>query len=136
MNSQPINLEEVEKDPLLHKVVRQSFRIPITDSENFWVRIGETQYPIQDVCMDGIGITLEDPSNFTISQVFMDCEIGIKNEIISGLNGRVIHFSLNAGKDWQCGIQWINISKEAEQKLADVVSNLKKEFLTEDDQTD
>ncbi len=136
MNSQPIAFDKTSKDSLLYKIVRKSFRIPLKDPDIVWVNIEGSKYPIRDICLDGIGITLENPSAFTISQIIKDCELHIGDKTITGLNGRVVHFSLNSGKDWQCGIQWISIADESEKKMTDIVSQLKKEFLNDDHQTD
>lgn len=133
MDSQPNAVDEITKDPFLHKIVRKSFRIPLENNEVNWVQIGEKKYPIRDICLDGIGITLEEAADLSISDTLMDCELHVDGFIIKGLNGRVIHFSLNSGQDWQCGIQWIAIDKESAQKISNKVSDLKDELLKRED---
>ncbi|MFH2093891.1 MAG: hypothetical protein ABIJ31_16145 [Pseudomonadota bacterium] len=135
MNSQPNMFDKVSKDPLLYKIVRQSFRVPVDDPGIAWVKIENIQYPVCDICLDGIGITLEPPSIFSVSQMIMDCELKIADQHITGLNGRVVHFSLNSGRDWQCGIQWIALRKEVARQMADIVSMLKDDLFKNDYQT-
>jgi len=136
MNSQPDSQDKTHNDPLLNKIVRNSFRVPVDDADDMWVLIDGTRYPIRDICLDGIGIITEDPSAFTVAQIFMDCELNLAGELITGLNGRVIHFSLNSGKDWQSGIQWIAMTDDARKKITDIVTELKQEFLIDDHSTD
>ena len=132
MNNQPIALDPVVKDSFLHEIVRKSFRVPVNHPGKFWVGVNTNRYPIRDICLDGVGITLEDPTGFAISQTVMNCELNIAQERIKGLNGRVIHFSLNSGKDWQLGVQWIAISKQAAGQIYEVVTTLKKELFSGD----
>jgi c-di-GMP-binding flagellar brake protein YcgR len=135
MNSQPTAFDTVNKNSQLYKIVRKSFRVPVDDSDKVWVKIDNIQYPVQDICLGGVGITLENPTEFSIAQTIMNCELNIAGMSISGLKGRVIHFSLNSGKDWQCGIQWIDMDKESAKKLSDIVSELKNNLLNDDHQT-
>ncbi|MFH2058366.1 MAG: hypothetical protein ABIJ59_05655 [Pseudomonadota bacterium] len=134
MDSQPIVFDEDNKDPF-EKIIRKSFRVPAGDSDNIWVKIGDIRYPLCDICNGGIGIALENPLTFTISQTIQDCELQIKDLNIKNLNGRVVHLSLNSDKDWQCGIQWIDMDKNLARQMAETISELKDELLKDDHST-
>ncbi len=97
-----------------------------------WVKINNIKYPVRDICLDGVGITLEDPGAFVISQTVTDCELKISDLVLKGLDGRVVHFSLNSGKDWQCGIHWTALEEKTARRILDKVSVLKNELLSND----
>lgn len=129
MSNQPNEVDKAKQDPFLHKIVRSSFRIPIEDSQDIWVKIDNKKYPVKDICLEGIGIVFEDPKDFQVSATKMDCELQLYDTHVTGLHGRIIHFSLNSGQDWQCGIQWIKLEKESAKQIFDAVRKLKIELL-------
>ena len=135
MNSQPIAFDENGADSF-EKIIRKSFRVPAGGSDNVWVKIRNTRYPVCDICNGGIGIALENPSTFAISQTILDCELQIVDLNVKKLNGRVVHLSLNSGKEWQCGIQWIDMDKNSARQMAETISELKDELLKDDHSTD
>jgi hypothetical protein len=122
----------LKQDSSLNKIVRKYFRVPVDRPDQIWVKINNTKYPVRDICLDGVGITLEDPGTFVISQTVTDCELQISDVVLKGLNGRVVHFSLNSGKDWQCGIHWTSLDENAARRIADKLSVLKNELLSND----
>lgn len=131
MSNQPNEVDKVKEDPSLHRIVRSSFRIPIEDSQNAWVKIDNKEFPIRDICLEGIGIILDKPDGFNVADVKKDCELKLYDTHIKDLNGRIVHFSLNSGKDWQCGIQWLSVNEESAQKIFNAVLKLKVELLKE-----
>jgi hypothetical protein len=133
VNSQPIKPNTVSQDPTVNKIVRKYFRVPVDAPDQVWVKINNTKYSVCDICLDGVGVTLEDPGAFQISQTVADCELKISDLVLKGLNGQVVHFSLNAGKDWQLGIHWTALEEEEARRILDKVSVLKKELLSNDD---
>ena len=132
MNSQSGEIDSAPEDPQLYTIVRQSFRVPVDDPSRFWVRIDDKQYPLRDICLEGIGITLENPAGFVIAQTVMDCELCVDEHRFHHLNGRVVHFSLNSGRQWQCGIQWIAIDKKTAAGIGSIVETLKAALLQDD----
>ncbi len=132
MNSRPKTSNTINQDSSLKKIVRKYFRVPVNIPDQIWVRINNIKYPVRDICLDGVGITLEDPGAFVISQTVAGCELKISDLVVKGLDGRVVHFSLNSGKDWQCGIHWTPLENNVARRISDKVSVLKNELLSDD----
>lgn len=129
MNSQSIEFNEISQDPATQKIVRKSFRIPVEDNKNIWVVINDEHYTVLDICFGGIGIVLKNNSVFCVDQVLKNCELNIFDTAIKDLNGRVIHFTSQAGKDWQCGIQWINTNRDIADQMSKIVLKMKEQLL-------
>lgn len=132
MNSQSIEFDKINQESAIPKIIRKSFRVPIEDSKNVWVVIQGRQYPVKDICLDGIGIVLEEYSLFSIDQTIKNCELTIFNVSIKNLNGRVVHLSLNLGKELQCGIQWVDMEEKAADQISKIVLKMKEQLLKDD----
>ena len=131
MNDQSIEFQKIMGDKTLPEIVRKSFRIPVEDTEDVWVVIDKSRYPVLDICLDGIGIVLENNSVFTIEQALLNCELNIYGESIKDLNGKVVHFFSRRKKDWQCGIQWIDMEKRTADQISKIFFKMKEQLLKE-----
>ena len=132
MSDQTIEFQKTKENIPLPEIVRKSFRIPIEDKENGWVVINGNRYPVLDICLDGIGIALENDSVFTIEQKLLNCELTIFNELIKNLNGQIVHLTSDQDKNLQCGIQWVDMDETAIDQISQIVSNMKQQLLKED----
>ena len=135
MNDQSIEFLDIKEDSTLPEIVRKSFRVPVKDSWNGRVVINNKQYPVLDICLDGISIALEDNSAFAIDQILKNCELNISDVTIKDLNGRIIHFLLNPAKnckDCHCGIQWMDMKEKTANQILKIVSKMKKQLLKDD----
>ena len=133
MNSQSIEFDRIKEDSPLPKIVRKSFRVPVEDQKNIWIRINDVQYPIQDIGLEGIGITAGDSQTFLVDQAFSNCELHYFDRVIKNLNGRIVHVSTALGQDWwKYGIQWEDIEKEASDRISALVCKLKEQLLGKD----
>ena len=131
MNDESIDFQKIMENTTLPEIVRKSFRVPVEDTENAWVVINEIRYPVLDICLDGIGIVLEDNSVFTIEQTLINCELNIDGESIKDLNGKVVHFFSRRKNEWQCGIQWIAMEKRTADQISEIVSKKKEQLLND-----
>ncbi len=132
MNDQSIEFRKIKEDLTLPEIVRKSFRVPVKDSQNVRVTISNTQYPVLDICLDGIGIALEDSSAFAIDKILKNCELNIFDVTIKDLNGRIVHFSLTPAKDCHCGIQWVDMKQKTADKISKIVAKMKEQLLKDD----
>ncbi len=132
MSNQSIEFQKTKENIPLPEIVRKSFRIPIDDKENGWVVINKNRYQVLDICLDGIGISLEKDSEFATEQALLNCELTLFNVLIKNLNGKIIHLTSDKDKNLQCGIQWIDMEKGAIDQILEIVSNMKKQLLKED----
>lgn len=129
MNDRSIESQAIKEDNSLPEIVRKSFRVPIEDKDKVWVIMNENRYRVLDICLNGIGIALDKREPFTIEQVFLNCELNIFNVSINKLSGQIVHLTSTKGKNWQCGIQWIDIKKDTADKLFSIVSKMKEQLL-------
>ncbi len=134
MNDQSIDFQKIIEDVTSPEIVRKSFRVPINDAdrENVWVVIDEKRYTVCNVSPGGISISLKDNSIFTIDQALLNCELNIFNQSVKDLNGKIIQFSSTRKKDWQCGIQWIDLKKETADQILKIVIKMKEQLLKDD----
>jgi hypothetical protein len=129
MNTESFEFEILKDGSTLPEIVRKSFRIPLEDGRSAWVIINNRQYVVQDICIGGIGIVLKNDSVFCVDQVLNDCELNIFNISIKALSGRVIHFSSDNDKVWQCGIQWVDMPADDVDRISKILSTMKAQLL-------
>jgi hypothetical protein len=132
MNYPSIEFDRIKEDSPLPKIVRKSFRVPVEDRHNIWVLINDTRYPLQDICLDGIGIMVKDSLAFFVEQPLLSCELNCFDISIKNLNGRIVHVSAALGQDWIYGIQWTGLEKEASDRISTIVCKLKEQLLEND----
>jgi c-di-GMP-binding flagellar brake protein YcgR len=129
MDDQSLEFNKIKDIPGLPEIVRKSFRIPFEENQKVWVLINNKRYPVLDICLDGIGIALDDNQTFTIDQTVNNCELNVLDESIKNLNGRIIHSSLCIGEDWQCGIQWKDMDEVTARQISMIVLKMKEQLL-------
>lgn len=132
MKDQSSKLKKTEKGSTLPEAARKSFRVPVEDGREAMVIIDTEQYPVLDICIDGVGITIGGSSVFTIGQTIENCGLDVLDVSIKGLTGQVIHISLNLGRDWRCGIHWVNINEGTADQMSTVFSKMKEKLLKDD----
>ena len=129
MNSQSIEFNRIKEDSPLPGIVRKSFRIPVEDQNNIRLMINDIPYPVQDIGLEGIGITAGDSLTFVVDQALSNCEFHYFDRSIKSLNGRIVHLSAALGRDWKYGIQWESLGKEASEGIFSIVRELKEQLL-------
>jgi len=132
MSERSIEFQEIKEDTSIPKIVRKTFRIPIEDKEDIWVVINKKRYAVLDISLYGIGITLEKDSTFTIEQALLNCELNVFDVSIKKLKGQIVHLTSSKGGKWQCGVRWIDMEKETEDKILKIVSKMKNQLLNDE----
>ncbi|OGR11897.1 MAG: hypothetical protein A2277_07295 [Desulfobacterales bacterium RIFOXYA12_FULL_46_15] len=129
MNSQSIELDRIKEDLPLPKIVRKSFRVPVEDEKNIWVRINDTRYSLYDICLMGMGITVKDSLPFFMDQDLLNCEFHYFDITVKDLHGRIIHVSVTLDQGWKYGIQWTGLDKDSSDQLSAIVNKLKTQLM-------
>lgn len=129
MNSQSIEFDRVKADSPLPKIVRKSFRIPVEDQKSIWIMINHTPYPVQDIGMDGLSITVKDNQTFFVDQNVSNCELHYLGTTLQNLNGRIVHISAAQGQDWKYGLQWEGLEKSVSDRISTIVCEMKAQLL-------
>ncbi|MFA5902778.1 MAG: hypothetical protein WC836_02500 [Desulfobacula sp.] len=132
MNSPSIEFDRIKEDSPLPKIVRKSFRVPVDDKQNIRVLINDKPYPLQDIGLDGIGITAKDNLAFFVDQPLSNCELTCFDVVVKNLNGRIVHVSAALDQDWKYGIQWKGLEKDKSDLISDIVHKLKEQLLAND----
>ncbi len=133
MNSPSKEFDKAKEDPAIPAIIRQSFRIPVENSLNVCVKIGHDRYPLQDIGVGGIGLSIKDESIFSIDQVLENCELILSDLTIENLKGRVVHVSKNPKGELHYGIQWIDPDSEASARISSIVQEMKEKLLVGDE---
>jgi hypothetical protein len=132
MSDRSIEFQEIKEDTALPKIIRKSFRVPIEEHENVWVAINKQRYPVLDIGLDGVGISLEKDLMFTIEQAILNCELNIYDVSMKELSGQIVHLTACGDEKWQCGIRWINLEKKTADKIFGIVSKMKDQLLKDE----
>jgi hypothetical protein len=132
MNSQSIEFDRVKADSPLSKIVRKSFRIPVDDQKNIWIMINNTPYPVQDIGIGGLSITVKDDLTFFVGQNVINCELHYFDLSFQNLNGRIVHISAALSQDWKYGIQWEGLEKAVSDRILSIVCEMKEQLLKKD----
>lgn len=98
------------------EITRHSFRGPVSDADQITLEINGRHYQVVDIGSHGIGIAL--PDNTTLAKGER-CAV---NLLLQGqrlaLQGAVKHISEDAEAGlFHCGIELLDLSREAEQQL-------------------
>ncbi len=113
---------DVRSDPT---AIRQSFRVPVEHQDNMNVMIDDSAYLVTDISPEGVNIVNKGQKPFTIGKLLENCELNIHDSRIKDLAARIVHCSCSPDKNWNIGIQWINLTDESQQKIASIVSKIK-----------
>ncbi len=131
MKKQSIELTSINEDPVLPKIVRHSFRVPILDKDKIHVTIQENSFPVLDLSESGISIAPQKKVHLLVDEKIKNCELHIFDTVLKGLTAQVVHFSSNSGEAWQYGLKWINLSKKMRNQLSEVILAIKEKLLKE-----
>lgn len=112
----------VRSDPT---AIRQSFRVPVNVQDDIAVRLDNQIYRVVDICPGGVNITDRNQTPFKIEQLIENCELMIPGSRIKDLTARIIHCSSDSERNWNNGIKWIDLSDEAQEQIATIVSKIK-----------
>ncbi len=112
----------VRSDPT---AIRQSFRMPVEFQDDIAVMLDNQAYRVVDISPEGVNIADKDETPFTIGQLIENCELIIPGSRIKDLTARIVHCSSDPDRNWNNGVQWIDLADEAQQQIAAVVSKIK-----------
>ena len=104
-----------DTDKKAQKTTRKSFRGPVARSDAAEVQIGKKRYRLVDIGNKGIGIALQKPDALTVGETHT-MKLLLQKQSLE-LQGIVKHISPSASDHYLCGIELLNLDKDAEQKL-------------------
>jgi len=116
------------------QLVRQSFRIPVSDKEFIQVIIREKKYFVSDISQKGIGFSIDSRLGFEYGEILTHCELRLTDKVrLNNLTARVIHCSSTETGYLQYGIQWIDLGSQEKKTLKEILSQMQSGVLKNND---
>lgn len=133
MNNESIEFESISEAKEPAPLVRQSFRVPVSDPESVQVIIRQKSYEVFDINLGGVGISSENEFDFESGQILTPCELRLSTMNLTGLTGRVIHCSSADSGRLQYGIQWMDLGPREKKILDQILVQMKEGALKNND---
>ena len=124
-----IEFEAWDTNEDIQKISRNSFRIPINESDNVTLQINNHPYEIINITSVGISIYLVYADVFSIGDIIDKIELYIEGELLT-FQGRVRHISPKDSDGYLYGIELIEPIKNSKRILLDYIQKKLKNFLT------
>ena len=105
--------------------IRHSFRVPVEFQDDTAVIFDNQTYRVVDISPEGVNIDDKDQVSFTSGQLIENFELIIQGSRIKGLTARIVHCSSDTERNWNYGIQWIDLADEAKQQIVEIVLKIK-----------
>ena len=124
-----IEFEAWDTNEDIQKISRNSFRIPINESDNVTLQINNHPYEIINITSVGISIYLVYADVFSIGDIIDKIELYIEGELLT-FQGRVRHISPKDSDGYLYGIELIEPKKNSKRILLGYIQKKLKNFLT------
>ena len=124
-----IEFEAWDTNEDIQEISRNSFRIPINESDNVTLQINNHPYEIINITSVGISIYLVYADVFSIGDIIDKIELYIEGELLT-FQGRVRHISPKDSDGYLYGIELIEPIKNSKRILLDYIQKKLKNFLT------
>lgn len=112
----------LESDLELKGIVREYFRLPVSNQDEVKVQINDQQYDVVDILSWGIGIYLSRPEIFSIGEELDSIKLTVQGRIFK-LHGWVVHISPYEYGNYRCGIKFIDQDKESERIISEYIKS-------------
>lgn len=130
-SSNGFDFEVVGSKKDLEEIIRDSFRMPVGESDDIAVVIDGQSFDVINISNTGIGIRVEDPGNFSVSDVLDGSEIHIQGKTINP-KLEICHISPQVQGGYICGIRFINLKNEGYNLISDFIQRKGKELFKRD----
>ncbi|WP_299195846.1 PilZ domain-containing protein [uncultured Amphritea sp.] len=128
INDDTLEFEEISSDSESILVSRKSYRLPIGDRATHLLEANGKTYPLMDISMEGVCIAIEAASPISSEDIKPSCKLILGEQSFDGLEGEVVHASLDGDGNWICGIQWLKIDEQTLKSLEQMLIRLRKEI--------
>ena len=117
MPAQSIEFQAIKKNMAGSNSIRTAFRIPMKNRNNVFLVINGIKYYVIDLSFNGIGISLDDNSLFTIDKVIENCNLHIHDNLFKNLKCKIVQFSKGDLTPLHCGIQLVDLDDITSDKF-------------------
>ncbi|MFQ5484580.1 MAG: PilZ domain-containing protein [Desulfobacterales bacterium] len=113
----------------LLKVTRGSFRTPVSGAGTATVQINDQLFDVENIAPRGIGIRVAHADMFFVNQKIDSVQLILEGNSFH-LKGRVVHISPDGAGKFLCGIEFVDMDRESEEKLLDYLKKSRTELFT------
>jgi len=131
-DNEVLEIEEIPNEHPDKETGRTLYRMPVQGENNYAVIIDTIKYPLLDVSSGGIRISIKAETSIAAKGTISACELILNEETFGGLQGEVVHYSLDDEGSWVCGIKWLNVDRDTEEKIDGMLMYLRKELFKND----
>ncbi|MFO7753558.1 MAG: PilZ domain-containing protein [Desulfobacteraceae bacterium] len=124
-------IEMVADDPAGDRPSRRAARIYVKERPDCTVTIENNTYPLKDISMTGLGVSIETEFVFQLGEflgdVIKDIRVDLMDECLDQLEYKIVHISPDTRNNLVCGMVWLNPTQEKVEKLFHILKRLKGE---------
>ncbi len=113
-------------------VIRKSFRLPQSESENVVIKVNDSVYEIVDLSPCGVGVRLSKDGDFPSTGEKVALEIIMLGKKYS-LAGKIVHMSPDYSNQYLCGIKFVKPKKAFSKELESYLKNDRLHLFAEKD---
>ena len=132
-DSELMQVHEIEpfvRDNQADRRARKTPRIYVGDMNECTVTIENKIYPLKDISMSGLGVSIETDFVFQLGEFLGDVISGIRidllDESFDELEYKIVHISPDTRNNLVCGMVWLNPRPDEVKRLFEVLKKLKK----------
>jgi len=111
----------------LLKITRESFRAPVSGAGIETVQIDDQLFDIENIGPSGIGIRVAQADMFSVNQEIDSIQL-ILEGIAFQLKGKVVHISPDGAGKFLCGIEFVDMDRECEEKFLEYLQKSRTEL--------
>ena len=112
------------------QISRKSFRTPIAESDEIWLRIDEKFFKIVNITPAGIGIHLKDSGFFKVDQIIEPITLHLEGTVLN-FKGKVSHISPMDPDGFLYGIELIEPLDNNKQRLQEYIQKTLNRLITD-----
>jgi c-di-GMP-binding flagellar brake protein YcgR len=100
----------------LEQIIRQIYRIPITESDEISVTINGKKHEVVNLGSHGIGVRVANPVTFEVDNQKHDIELWLVRDRLR-LKGKIVHVTSHGPDHYLCGIIFSDLDETSQEKL-------------------
>jgi len=108
-------------------ITRESFRTPVISAGTATAQIDDQLFDVENIAPNGIGIRVSRTEIFFVNQELDSIQLILEGNAFH-LKGRVVHTSPNGAGMFLCGIEFVDMDRESEEKLLEYIQKTRTEL--------
>jgi c-di-GMP-binding flagellar brake protein YcgR len=115
----------------LEQIIRQIYRIPITDTDKVSVLVNGQKHEVVNLGSHGVGILLSSPSSFRVNNESHTIDLLLDGEHLQS-EGEIVHITQHGSDNYLCGIKLVNMDEKKQEKLLACVFRIRARLFTKE----